>query len=128
LVLPTGTHSIAAFYNGDGYYSSSTSTAQTWTGTTTTLTSSLNSSISGQSVIFTATVSPPSATGSVDFIADSGGLPILCLGGSVSLSSGQAKCTASLSVGPHSITAIYRGNSNYGGSTSNVLIQTVNAH
>jgi hypothetical protein len=34
--------------------------------------------------------------------------------------------TSNLSVGPHSITARYGGDTNYNGSTSGVLSQTVN--
>jgi hypothetical protein len=33
-----------------------------------------------------------------------------------------------LSAGTHSITATYNGDANYGGSTSSVLIQVVNAN
>jgi hypothetical protein len=40
-------------------------------------------------------------------------------GGSASLS------TSSLTAGPHAITAQYSGNSNYNGSTSAVLTETI---
>jgi len=92
------------------------------------LTSSANPSVSGQAVTFTATVteslkrlgvSPPG--GSVTF---RNGRAIL---GTVALTSGTATfSTSSLSVGNHSITAHYSGDSNYNGNTSPVLTQTVN--
>jgi len=121
--LPVGVHSVVALYNGNGIYNSSTSTGITLNGTSTTITSSLNPSVSGQAVTFTVTVSPSSATGTVEF--NSNGLPILCSdAGSAPLNNGQAKCAANLVVGTHKITAIYSGNSNYSGS-SGMLTQTV---
>jgi hypothetical protein len=95
--------------------------ATTPTVTTTKLVSSLNPSNSGQSVKLTATVAPSAATGSVAFMDGSTTL------GSGSLTSGTATLTlANLSVAAHSLTAVYSGDSKYGGSTSAVLTQTVN--
>jgi Big-like domain-containing protein len=91
--------------------------------TTTTLASSLNPSTFGQPVTFTATVKATSGTaiGTVTFKDGSKAL------GSVALLAGVAKFIAkSLSVGTHSITAVYAGNVNFAGSTSAVLKQTVN--
>ena len=89
--------------------------------TTTALTSAPNPSMSGQSVTFSATVSPSGATGTVQFLD---GATLL---GTVTLSSGVASLSTSvLSVGSHSMTAVYGGDSNYGTSTSPVLTQTVN--
>jgi hypothetical protein len=86
--------------------------------TTTTLTTTSNNPLSGQSVTFTATVSPSAATGTVTF-KDSG----TTLGTS-NLSSGVATfTTSSLSVSSHSITATYNGDSNY--ATSNSGSETV---
>jgi hypothetical protein len=122
--LAVGTHAITALYSGDSSHNGSTSSALSQTvnnaGTTTTLTSNPNPSRSGRAVIFTATVSSPTATGTVQFFDGS------ALLGTVSLSSGNASLSSSaLSGGRHSITAVYSGDTNFAGSTSAVLIQTV---
>ena len=85
-----------------------------------TVASGFNPSGLGQSVTFTATVSPSWTTGTVQF---RDGSTVL---GSSTLASGQATySTSALSMGSHSITAVYSGNSNYNGSTSSALNQTV---
>jgi hypothetical protein len=93
--------------------------------TSTSLSSSLNPSISGQSVTFTATVTSSATgtpTGSVTF---KDGTTTL---GTGALSSGIAKFTTStLAVGTHSITAVYGGDATSLGSTSAVLSQVVNS-
>ncbi len=94
--------------------------------TTTALTPSANPSVTGQSVTFTATVSgssgTPTPTGSVTFYAN--GTP---LGSDTLNASGVATwSTSTLSVGSQTITADYGGDSNYAGSTSANLTQTVN--
>ncbi|MBV5311313.1 Ig-like domain-containing protein, partial [Chromatium okenii] len=92
--------------------------------TVTTLTSVPNSSTYGSSITFTATVSPSAATGTVDF-KDNGISLTGC--SSQPLSGGSATCaTASLSVGVHTVTAAYGGDSHYLISTGN-LIQTVSS-
>ena len=89
--------------------------------TTTTVASSANPSLSGSTVTFTATVTS-GATGSVT-IKD--GPSVL---GTAALSGTTATFTTSaLALGSHAITAVYAGDSNYAGSTSGVLTQTVNA-
>jgi len=94
--------------------------------TSTTVVSSANPSISGQSVTFTATVANTNGsatpTGTVSF-RDGGAIL-----GSGALSGGVATFTTStLSVGNHSITAIYLGSSGFGASTAPTLTQVVNA-
>ena len=98
--------------------------------TTTTLTSSLNPSTSGQSVTFTATVTASYSydvpTGTVSFYDGS----TLLGSGTLSTANGVTTATvttASLAVGTHSITATYSGDSNDLPSTSAALSQTVNA-
>src|SRR5439155_1166136 len=82
-------------------------------GTTTAVASSQNPSVFGQSVTFTATVSPvaPGAgtrTGTVTFYDG-----VTSLGtGSVGISGNATFSTAALSVGSHSITATYGGDGN----------------
>jgi cellulose 1,4-beta-cellobiosidase len=82
----------------------------------------LNPAVSGQAVTFTAQVSPSAATGSVQF---KDGATLL---GTVTATSGAASLVvSSLSVGTHSVTAVYSGDGNYNGSTSAALAQTVTA-
>jgi YVTN family beta-propeller protein len=124
--LGAGTHTVTAVYGGDPNSNGSTSPAitQTVTGktaTTTTVSSSLNPSFVGQSVTFTATVSPSAATGTVTFKA---GQTVL---GTASLSSGTAAfSTSSLSAGSFNIVAVYGGDAQFASSTSGSLTQTVN--
>ncbi len=125
--LLAGSHSITAVYAGNINFNASTSPAVTQTvnkaNTLTAVASSLNPSIVGQKVTFTATVSSSTATptGSVSFKDGSTTL------GSASLSGGKAKfSTSKLAAGNHSITAVYAGTANFNGSTSPVLTQVVN--
>jgi len=126
--LSGGSHNITAIYGGDSTYNGSTSgtvvqvvNTATKLNTTTTLTSSSSPSNNGQTVTFTATVSP--STGPSGTVTFKDGTTTL---GTTALSSGNATmATSSLSTGPHSITATYNGDSNYNTSTSAVLTQTV---
>lgn len=123
--LAAGAHSITAVYGGDTSFSGSTSSALNETvnqaGTNTTLSSSLNPSTYNTSVNFTATVSPATATGTVQFFD---GVTLL---GSASVSGGAASLsTASLSAGVHSITANYGGSTNFLSSVSGAVSQAVN--
>ena len=95
--------------------------------TTIVLTSSVNPSIYGQPVTFTADVTaivPESGipTGMVTFNEGEAEL------GSVSANSSTGRAVlvdSSLSVGNHSIIAVYSGDSNFAPSTSAVLAQTI---
>jgi Zn-dependent metalloprotease len=90
--------------------------------TTTTLTSSLNPSLVGQSVTFTATVSGSGGTptGTVTF---KDGATTL---GSPALAGGVATFTTSaLTAGTHPITASYSGDANFSASASPTFNQTV---
>jgi SH3-like domain-containing protein len=85
------------------------------------LTSSVNPTMFGASTTLTATVTPSSATGAVIFLDGATSLGTATLGhgsGSVAVSN--------LAVGSHSLTAVYRGDTNDGGSTSPGITQTVN--
>jgi hypothetical protein len=128
--LAVGQHSIKATYSGDKNYVSSSSPLLTETvvqsATTTSLASSVNPAVTGQTVKFTATVAPVSPgagapTGSVTFMDGTTSL------GSSSLSNGQATLTvATLAVGSHNIKAVYQGTTGYASSTSKVVTQTIN--
>jgi hypothetical protein len=124
--LAGGTHAIKATYNGGSVYlTSSGSITQTvdTAPSSTKVVSSKNPSTHGQPVTFTATVTSGVSTpgGTVTF--KSGATSIgsgLLSGGHVSLT------TSSLTGGTHSITAVYGGTTNFTGSTSPAITQTVN--
>jgi hypothetical protein len=126
----TGSHSITAAYSGDTAYRTSTSTRLTQTvsqaTTTTTVASSANPSDIGQSVTYTATVSPVPDGGTVAF-SDGGTAISGCSAQLVDISAGTATCEQTYpSTGSHSITAAYSGDTSYGASaTSTTLTQTV---
>jgi hypothetical protein len=124
ILLSVGPHTIHATFSGDANYATSTTTfSQTvnQAATTTNIGSSGTPSILGQSVTFTATVSPPPSGGTVDFLD---GASTLC--SAASLAGATATCsTNSLAVGSHSITAVYSGDANYLTSTSSGFNQVV---
>ncbi len=93
--------------------------------TSTVLASSLNPSIQGQSITFTATVtSPGGPPPSGEFVAFYNGSVFL---GSAALSGGKASFkTSSLQGGISTITASYVGDANFAASTSPGLQQVVN--
>ncbi len=119
--LALGMHIIAAHYSGNadfdastGYYSNPG--LAVYQATITSVGSSLNPSVFGQSVTFTATVTVPSPgtgtpTGSVDFFDQSTGTDL----GVVSLDNeGHASVSiATLTEGTHIIEAHYSGDANY---------------
>ena len=127
--LSVGDHPITAVYSGDSTYAGSTSPVVTQTLTTagtgastTTLTSSINPSTTGQAVTLVATVAGTgkAPTGSVGFRDGDVTLSVRPLAG------GRASLvTSSLTAGPHTMTAVYSGDSNFATSTSKPLTQTV---
>ena len=128
-----GSHRITAIYNGDPDFLPGTSATLTQTvnqdATTTTVTSSVNPSVSGQSVTYTATVmanAPGSGTPTGTVTFQDGGVDIAgCVNQAVV--GGTATCGVTYpGVGSHRITAIYSGDGNFNPSTSPNLTQTVN--
>ena len=123
--LIVGSHSITALYEGSSAYTGSTSPVFSESiekaTTTTKLTSSLNPSKYSQSVTLTAVVTPefwgiPNST-----VTFKDGTTIL---GTVTLASGEAKLTTHmLSVGSHSLTAVYGG-----GRTSTAALRSVDGN
>jgi hypothetical protein len=96
-------------------------------GTGTSLSSSENPSMVGQSVTFTATVSPVPDGGSVQF-TDPGVTIPGCEAVPVDPSTGQASCTTSFtSPGDYQVQAVYSGDAAFGGSQSPVITQVVRA-
>ena len=126
--LTAGAHTVTAKYGGDTNYRSVISPALSQTvllNTQTAVTSSANPSAFGQAVNFTASVTAVGATptGAVDFVVDS---KIVAKG--VSVRQGQAVYSSDqLTEGNHTITAVYTpdGNSNFAGSTSPAITQSV---
>jgi hypothetical protein len=124
--LAPGTHTITAVYGGDTNDAVSTSgpisqVVNAKTTTSTAVSSSVNPSTVGQSVKFTASVTPTSATGTLQFL--DGGTVI----GTATLASGSASfTTTSLAQGAHSIIASYSGDATRAASSSSALTQTVN--
>jgi hypothetical protein len=117
--LAMGTHSITAIYSGDSNFIGSTSNTVsqvvTKATTTTTLVSSVNPSVQGKPVTFTAVVSSPAGTptGKIEYL---NGKTVLA---TIKLTSGSAKYTTSkLPPGSNAITAVYEGDPNNSSSTS----------
>jgi hypothetical protein len=123
-----GTHSMSAYAYGTsgntasipfGYWMVTSAAASTPTTTTLTPPPPLAINV-GQSVTLYAAVTPAAATGSVTFKDGTSTL------GTGTLAAGAASYVASgLSVGSHSITAVYSGDSTYLTSTSTAATITV---
>lgn len=89
--------------------------------TITTLTVAPNPSIVGQTVTLTANVSPNTATGTVSFFD---GVTLI---GTTSLLNGIATLEVNnFTAGNHTITAVYAGDNDFLGSTSNAVVLVVN--
>jgi hypothetical protein len=127
LAFAQGTHTITAVYSGDADNPKSTSEKLVQSVVAdlgaVTLLSSLNPSVQGQAVTFTATVKAQgadAATGNVQFLD---GTNVLA---TAALTNGVATFSISgLAPGPHSITAIYAGDAVNPTATSTALTQTV---
>ncbi len=126
--LIVGTHHITAAYVGSANFNGSTSPVLSQVvqegNTSTALVSSSNPSSMSQSLTLTATVNSGMGvmpTGTVKFMDGTTGLGSSSVNGS-----GIATfSTATLSVGTHSLTAVYSGDANSDPSTSSVLSQVV---
>ncbi len=125
-----GVHNIAASYPSDSVHSASNGNIGLTVNkadTSTAITSSINPSVSGESVTFTVHITA---------VAPGAGLPIgtvlfndsgVTIGTGMLNASGQANfSTSSLSIASHSITAAYLGDGNFNNSTSSALYQIVN--
>jgi hypothetical protein len=139
--LAVGNHDIVAAYGGDMNFAGSANAPLTQVvtaGTTATmLASNINPSTFGETVTFTATVNITAGsgplTGTVTFL--DGAVAIancsnVALSGMTSGSTAtcmvpNAMATA-LTAGGHNIQATYGSDPNFGGSTSNIVAQTVN--
>jgi hypothetical protein len=120
-------HLVNAIFSGTSTLNGSFSTTVTETvssaPTTTTLTSSPNPSTLGDLVTFTATVS----AGPVSTAIPQGSVTFGTLGSAAVDGTGKATLTtAALAVGSYSVTATFTDAGNFGSSTSNTVVQTVN--
>jgi hypothetical protein len=127
--LAVGPHQITIDYSGDPNFAATDSavfTQAVLNETQTTLKSSVNPTVYGESAIFFASVSATASgagtpTGSVTFMNGSATIQ------TVALADGTATCsTSSLRPGSNSITAVYSGSSTFETSTSPAVTQTVN--
>lgn len=126
--LGVGLHSIVAIYGGNTSYAGSSSVAlaeqiQKATAAAA-LTTSSSTSVADKAVTFSVTVTSNGGTpkGNIIFM-DSG----KAITGSIALNNGGVATytTSSLTVGTHLITAMYAGDSNDLGATSNTINQVV---
>jgi uncharacterized repeat protein (TIGR01451 family) len=119
-----GSCTVTASQGGDANYNPAPNVQQSFNiaraATTTALSSSINPSDIGQNVTFTATVSAGvgTPTGTVQFKdgANNLGGAINCVAGGGNTCTAQVS-SSTLTTGPHTITAIYSGDTNFSGST-----------
>jgi len=121
---------IEAAYSGDATFAASTAPVflviVAPIATTTSLAASANPNIVGQPVTFTAQVTPaavasPSLSGQVTFLDGPEPLATVALDASGS----ATLTTASLALGPHTVTARFLDSFDYGTSVSSPLVETV---
>jgi hypothetical protein len=127
--LSPATYTVTATYSGDGHFNGSSDTLTQMVArasTSTTLVSSAPSSVFGQPVTFKATMTTTSPaflsmTGTVQFQIDGQNW-----GTAIPLSADKAASlqTGSLSIGAHTVMAVYSGEFDFEGS-SNLISQTV---
>ena len=124
--LAPGNHSISAVYSGDGANAASASTSLSYTvaqvASTVGVSSSVSSTLQGQSVTFTASLTGKSVSGSLQFLDGNTVLATVPL-----VACPTAFSTSALGVGVHQITVVYSGDANNAPSTSAALTHTVTA-
>ena len=127
--LALGGHAISAVYGGDTNFAGSPSNSINETVKQANPAAAVSSSVSpsayGQSVTFTATVTPattgtPTPTGHVVFYDGTTAIDTETL-----VDGSASYMTSALALGGHSITIQYGGDANYNGVTSNAITQTV---
>ena len=123
-----GTHRVVASYGGDASYAASASSqlneAVVYL-TSTSLAAPANPALVGQSVVYTATVSPAPDGGTVTF-SDGGQAIDGCAAQAINSGTGQSTCSVTyVSPASHSIGAAYSGDANYTSSSSASLAESV---
>jgi hypothetical protein len=122
--LQAGSHAISAAYSGDAQnapsVSASVSIQVSKLASSVTASSNQPASTQGQVVTLSATVTGHAVSGTVQFMDGNTAL------GGANLSAGVASLqTSALSVGTHTITALYSGDANNTASSSATFVQTV---
>ena len=136
-----GTHNITAVYSGDGNFTTSTSAnafglTVNKASTTISVVSSSPASVVTQAVTYTATVTPALAgtapTGTINFTLTQNGNSFACPANGSLTAGGTSPYTESCTIsypntvsGDITVTATYTGDSNFTGSTSPSIIQSV---
>jgi sugar lactone lactonase YvrE len=129
LPTTTGPFTGAVIFGGAGVVPQSillagTGTQLSQTATTISLASNVAGPLVGQAITLTATVTPAgagTATGTISFYDGA-----LLLGTAQTLLANSASVTTTtLLAGPHNLTAVYSGDTNFSSSTSMVLVQQV---
>jgi hypothetical protein len=132
--LAAGRHFITAAYSGDPNYGpgSMTLVQPVYQASTLTLSASPNPSVYGQAVTFTATVAAGGPTanvpeGTVTFLDGGNVLATVAFNplGLAGFDGRVSYTTTALGTGTHDITAVYSGDTNFVGSTSNDVSQVV---
>ena len=118
-----------AFTDSDGDFNNSDNSASLYSllvnPATTTTVSSGGATVYGQSVTYTATLTPSGVGNGTVAFTDNGNAIAGC--GSQAVSSSTATCvTTPATVGTHTIVGTYSGSATFGGSTSPNYTQTVN--
>jgi hypothetical protein len=124
--LPVGTDVLTVTYAGNANYAASSTTISVVVSQATSQTAlapSANPQTLGQPVTFTATVASADAgiTGSVSFLDGSASL------GTATVNAGGSAIftTSALAFGPHTITAVYGGDTNHATSTSTAVTEHI---
>ncbi|MBE0540497.1 MAG: DUF4082 domain-containing protein [Verrucomicrobia bacterium] len=120
-----GTTTISASLNGIPGFA--TLNVESMTSTTTSLATSGTPSSYGDVVTFTATVTPDTATGTVNFYDGVTLLGTSPLTGATTKTAVYITAATELAAGTHSLTAVYSGDSTHAGSSSPALAQLVDA-
>jgi hypothetical protein len=124
--LTAGSHSVTAVYGGDNNFAGnagSLTQVVNQAASSTALVSSVNLSIFGQAVVFTATVTSTGGTPTGTVTFKDGSVTIESTG--LDASGHASFATAGLVAGTHSITAAYLGDNNFIISTSAPVSQVV---
>ena len=132
-ITGAGSCTVTASQSGDSTYNAAPNVPQSFgiaqASTTTTVVSSINPSDLGQTVVFTATVTPapntPAPTGMVQFKdgATNIGSPVNC---SVVTNTCSAQfSTNTLTTGTHAISAVYSGDTNFSSSVGLLSVDQV---
>lgn len=123
-MLAAGTCTVAADQAGNANYNAATQVVQSIAigsaSSTVSLSANPSSATVGQTVVFTATVNGQAATGTITF---KDAANTLCAGPvAIVAATSTATCSTTLSLGSHSVVAIYSGDANNSGPQSSAAV------